>query len=127
MPTRRSRKIDTSKRANAHWIETEAWQVSPRVTLEPGDLCKVKGQRGDFRFRKHVINPRALDSGREGYEWVEVVRIGNHRKQVESYDPSLIMSKGGRAKDDKKRRKYAKAKKDKANAQRVATRKANQA
>lgn len=130
MATRRRRGgYDRTKAANAHWIVTEAYQVSPQVTLEKNDMCRVKGQKGEFRFLRHVVNPEVMDKYPDAYEWIDVVRLGTKAKpvrQVESYRVDMIQSAGKKAKTDRKRRAHTKAKKDDASARRVATRKANQ-
>jgi hypothetical protein len=49
----------------AHWQVAEVARVRGQV-LTPGRELKVKGERGTFRFVRHVTNTRT------GAEWIDV-------------------------------------------------------
>lgn len=49
----------------AHWAVAEVARVRGQV-LTPGRELKIKGERGTFRFVRHVTNTRT------GVEWLDV-------------------------------------------------------
>lgn len=56
----------------ATWNVTTAWKRGSR-TVTPGAEVSIKGQRGRFRFRHHVITTG-------GAEWIDVVSpVGGFR------------------------------------------------
>lgn len=52
----------------AHWTCADAAQLRGRI-VRPGQALKIRGERGTFRFVRHVSLP-------DGREWVDV-RDGN--------------------------------------------------
>jgi hypothetical protein len=59
------RTTNTRATVPAHWTVAEVARVRGQV-LTPGRELKVKGERGTFRFVRHVTNTRT------GAEWLDV-------------------------------------------------------
>lgn len=74
----RGRKKVQAKPYPDHWVVSEEMSVNKR-NLVPGTEISFKGQRGRFRFIKHVINGE--------HEWIDV--IGNNG-QFHSFRPSEV-------------------------------------
>ena len=52
----------------AGWVVSDTYQISPQITLNKGDECRIKGEQGKYTFMRHVINTN-LDPQRE---WVDL-------------------------------------------------------
>lgn len=63
--TPETNKIETPK-ANAHWVVSEEYVIHGRHLVK-GTEVSIKGERGRFRFIKHVYNPKT------DTEWIDVV------------------------------------------------------
>jgi hypothetical protein len=85
----------TARRAAARASYPEAWeasdtyQVSPRVQVTRGQPLKIRGERGQFTFWDHVVNP-PCGKRRKAIEWVTV--CGPHPKvsQFRAFRPDRI-------------------------------------
>lgn len=51
---------------NDHWVVSDECRVNNKIVVEGTELS-IRGERGRFKFVKHVING--------SYEWIEV--LGN--------------------------------------------------
>ena len=65
------------------WIESREIVVNGRH-VEPGVELKIRGERGRFRFVKHVSRPE------RGVEWVDVWGGPRHHAQLRSFRPDRI-------------------------------------
>ena len=61
---------------SADWELTYELQINGRK-VEPGTELKIKGERGRFRFIKHVVTPTA--------EWIDVWGGPRHAQQWRSF------------------------------------------
>lgn len=63
-----SRKRKTTKPVELPkgWVVSTEYQLSPQVTLQKGDECRIKGEQGKYIFMRHVVNTN-IDS-----EWVDL-------------------------------------------------------
>jgi len=68
------------------WVIEQFYYISPQVTLHAGDTCKVKGERGTFVFKRHVVNTNFTPVE----EWVDVYGGSYGREQYRSIDVSRI-------------------------------------
>lgn len=65
------------------WVESFEITANGRHVV-PGTELKIRGERGRFRFLKHVSRP-AL-----GVEWVDVWGGPRHHEQLRSFRPDRI-------------------------------------
>ena len=50
------------------WVINLQYEVSPNLFIEVGDACKIKGEQGQFVFKRHVVNTNVSPE----QEWVDV-------------------------------------------------------
>ena len=62
------------------WVIENHFTLSPQVTLYSGDKCRVKGERGVFTFKRHVVNTKFNPIS----EWVDVYGGSYGREQYRS-------------------------------------------
>ena len=92
----------------------DLWQVSEEIKINgrnvsKGTELKVQGQRGRFRFMKHVITEK-------GKEWVDVVGGPKGVDQWHSFSPADIKTVHAKNKTEANLAKeYKKKQKDKQN------------
>jgi hypothetical protein len=63
------------------WEVTYEMQINGRH-VEPGTELKISGQRGRFRFIKHIVSPTA--------EWVDVWGGPKHQEQWRSFKTDQV-------------------------------------
>ena len=68
------------------WVISESYQLSPQVTLEAGDQCKIKGEQGIFVFRRHVVNTNLEHNP----EWIDVYGGTVGYGQLRSFTPDRV-------------------------------------
>lgn len=68
---------------SAHWVVTTEWSANGR-NLVPGTEISIRGERGRFKFQRHVFNPK------NNREWVDVIGGPNGAKQFRSFAPEQI-------------------------------------
>ncbi len=61
---RKKKAVDTGPRPNDSWVYKTEIQINGR-NVSPGTELKISGERGRFRFVKHVTN-------HNGVEWIDV-------------------------------------------------------
>lgn len=76
------RKKNTTPRANAHWIITEELVINSRKVVRGTEL-KIKGERGRFRFIKHV------DTGTK--QWIDVYGGLKGHEMLRSFPEDRVM------------------------------------
>lgn len=64
------------------WVISTEYRVNGRV-LEPGTEVSITGERGRFRFVRHVINA-------SGAEWLDVVGGTNKVTMTRSFRPERV-------------------------------------
>ena len=85
MPVRRKSRVDVSFPDN--WEISDTYDISPTQTIQKGSLCKVKKERGVFRFFRHVV--ATSDTG-EKSEWVTLYGGTGGQEQWRSVRPELL-------------------------------------
>ncbi len=73
--------VEETPRPNAHWIISEEIQINGRNVVKGTEL-KISGERGRFRFVKHVNN--------NGIEWVDVHGGRKGAENMRSFRPDRI-------------------------------------
>ena len=68
------------------WVIENFLYISPQVTLQTGDKCKVKGERGVFTFKRHIVNTNFTPVE----EWVDVYGGAYGREQYRSMPVNKI-------------------------------------
>lgn len=76
------RKNNTTPRANAHWVITEELVINSRKVVRGTEL-KIKGERGRFRFIKHV------DTGTK--QWIDVYGGLKGHEMLRSFPEDRVM------------------------------------
>lgn len=98
---------DTPK-PNDLWKITTEMQINGR-NVSKGTELKVKGQRGRFRFIKHVLTE-------EGHEWIDAIGGPKGSEQWRSFRPSEVKTVHIKNQTDANLAKeYKKKQKDKKN------------
>lgn len=64
------------------WTVTTEWSHHGRAVL-PGTELKIKGERGRYRFLKHVSRPN-------GIEWVDVIGGPSGAEAFRSFRPDRV-------------------------------------
>lgn len=67
----------------ADWIETTEIQLNGR-DVTPGTELSIRGERGRFRFLKHVSRPE------RGIEWIDVYGGPKGSEQLRAFRPERI-------------------------------------
>jgi len=67
----------------AHWVVNEEWTINGR-NLVRGTEVTIRGERGRFRFVKHVYNPKT------NTEWVDVVGGVSGYEMGRSFRPDRV-------------------------------------
>lgn len=70
----------------SHWQIFNTFTMACGTVLEKGDDCKVNGERGTYRFNKHVI---AQEDGKL-VEWVTLYGGNTGQEQWRSVYPNQI-------------------------------------
>lgn len=65
------------------WLESREAVINGR-RLAPGTELSIRGERGRFRFVKHVSRPE------RGVEWIDVWGGPRHHEQMRSFRPSQV-------------------------------------
>lgn len=76
------RKKDTTPKANAHWVITEELVINSRRVVRGTEL-KIRGERGRFRFIKHV------DTGTK--QWIDVYGGLKGHEMLRSFPEDRVM------------------------------------
>lgn len=76
MATRKLQRRTEDWRAAARhpldWTITTEWRKGPRTLVTPGTELSIAGERGRFRFVRHISRPNGL-------EWVDVIGTSGWR------------------------------------------------
>jgi hypothetical protein len=73
--------VDDVVRPNAHWIISEEIQINGRNVVKGTEL-KISGERGRFRFVKHVLNGEI--------EWIDVHGGRKGAENMRSFRPDRV-------------------------------------
>lgn len=79
---KRKSKVETPN-LSADWVRTENYVANGRK-IERGTEITIEGERGRFKFIRHVYNPRA------DVEWIDVVGGTKGLKELRSFRPERI-------------------------------------
>jgi hypothetical protein len=65
------------------WVESDSIIINGH-TVTVGTELSIKGERGRFRFIKHISRPR------RGIEWIDVWGGPKHSPQLRSFRPKRV-------------------------------------
>jgi|SRR5210317_130745 len=68
------------------WVISEEYQISSQITLGRGDVCKIKGERGTFVFKRHVVNTNLTPAS----EWIDLWGGSHGHGQWRSITPDRL-------------------------------------
>jgi len=70
----------------AGWIIQTSYRVSPQIELNLDDLCKIRGEQGLFKFKRHVINTNVTPPS----EWIDLFGGTTGTNQWRSIKPERL-------------------------------------
>jgi hypothetical protein len=80
---RKTKETTELPKVNSHWVVSEEFVINGRHLVR-GTEVSIKGERGRFRFIKHVYNP-VTDS-----EWIDVVGGPAGHEMGRSFRPERV-------------------------------------
>lgn len=80
---RKAKETTEIPKLNSHWVVSEEFVINGRHLVR-GTEVTIKGERGRFRFLKHVYNPRT------DTEWIDVVGGMAGHEMGRSFRPERV-------------------------------------
>lgn len=80
---KKTKETEDLPKMNSHWVVSEEFVIHGRHLVK-GTEVSIKGERGRFRFIKHVYNPQT------DTEWIDVVGGMSGHEMGRSFRPERV-------------------------------------